>query len=189
MVALLDLWLPIVVSGVFVFVASAVIHMVLPIHRGDFKKLPGEASLLEAMRGQNLVPGSYMFPCAASMKDMNSPEMLAKMNLGPCGNMNVIPSGPCTIGKSLIQWFVLTLVIGIFVAYSAGLGLARGADSMAVFRVTTAIALLGYALSPVSDSIWKGVGWGITAKFICDGVVYSLITGAVFAWLWPGVAS
>ena len=42
MVALADLWLPILVSGVVVFVVSSVIHMLIPIHRGDYAKLPGE---------------------------------------------------------------------------------------------------------------------------------------------------
>ena len=34
------------------------------------------------------------------------------------------------------------------------------------------------------DSIWKGQGWKITAKFIFDGVVYGLVTAGVFGWLW-----
>ncbi|MCI0651739.1 MAG: hypothetical protein L0Z55_07635 [Planctomycetes bacterium] len=188
-VPLVDLWIPIIAAAVAVFVVSSIIHMVLPIHRGDFKKLPGEAAVLEAMRTQGVQPGSYMFPCAGSMKEMCTPEMTAKMNQGPVGNMTVLPSGPFSMGKSLLQWFVYSVVIGVFVAYIAGLGLARGADFMAVFRFTGAAAVLGYALSNVCDSIWKGVSWGITAKFIFDGVLYGLATGAVFGWLWPAAAA
>ena len=40
MVPLVDLWLPILLSAVLVFVASSILHMVIPIHRGDFGKLP-----------------------------------------------------------------------------------------------------------------------------------------------------
>jgi len=58
------------------------------------------------------------------------------------------------------------------------------------FALTTSIALcaaafLGYALWSVNDSIWKGVAWSTTLKFVLDGLLYALATGAVFAWLWP----
>ena len=48
---LADLWLPIVLSAVLVFVVSSILHMVIPIHKGDYKKLPGEDQVLESMRG------------------------------------------------------------------------------------------------------------------------------------------
>jgi hypothetical protein len=41
----------------------------------------------------------------------------------------------------------------------------------------------------VNDSIWKGVSWGTTARFVFDGVVYALVTGGTFAWLWPAAAA
>ena len=115
MVPLADLWLPILVSAVFVFIASSLLHMVIPIHKGDYKKLPGEADLLAAMRGQNVQPGSYMFPCAGSMKEMGTPEHMEKMNQGPVGYMTVIPNGPYAMGKSLGVWFAYSLLIGVFV--------------------------------------------------------------------------
>ena len=42
MVELTGLWLPILLSAVFVFVASAIIHMALGYHWGDWNKMPGE---------------------------------------------------------------------------------------------------------------------------------------------------
>jgi len=185
MVPLVDLWLPILVSAVAVFIVSSVVHMALPIHKGDMQKLPGEDALLAAMRAQKLAPGSYMFPCGSSMKDMGTPEMIAKLNQGPVGNMNVLPNGPWAMGKSLTQWFVLSLVVSACAAYLAGMVLPGGADLQLVFRITSTAALLGYGLSHVQDSIWKGVRWGISVKFVFDGVLYALATGGVFAWLWP----
>lgn len=185
MVELLDLWLPILLSAVFVFVASSVIHMGLQHHKKDYVKLPGEDKILEAMRAQGVQPGSYMFPCAGSMKEMCTPEMTAKLNQGPVGNMNVLPNGPINMTKSLVLWFVLTLVVSAFTAYAAGLGLAPDTDAKMVFRVTTTIALLGYGVSILDGGIWKGVRWSVVAKFFFDGVVYALVTGATFAWLWP----
>ncbi len=188
MVPLTELLFPILLSAVFVFVVSSILHMVIPIHRGDFAKLPGEEKLLEAMRSENLQPGSYMFPCAESMKDMGTPEMIEKCNKGPVGFMTVIPNGPPAMGKNLMMWFIYSIIISIFVAYIAGLGLERGAEYMIVFRMTCTAAILGYAASAMVDSIWKGQKWSITLKFIFDGVLYGLVTAGTFAWLWPDAA-
>jgi len=185
MVPLLELWLPIVLSAVFVFVVSSLVHMALPLHKGDCAPMKGEAEILAVMQKHALPPGQYMFPHAPSMKAMGSPEMLAKFQRGPVGTMTLRPDGVPAIGKALGQWFVLTLVIGACVAYVAGLGLARGAEAMLVFRSTSAAALIGYGASPVMESIWKAVPWSTTAKFLFDGVLYALATGATFAWLWP----
>jgi hypothetical protein len=188
MIPLTELWLPILLSAVFVFVASSVIHMALPIHRGDYRKLPDEDALLEALRAHGLQPGHYMFPLPASMKDMNTPEMREKYQRGPVGTMTVLPNGPPAIGTNLILWFLYSVLIGIFVAYIGSLALPRGAEYRAVFRVCGTVAILAYALASVPESIWKGQRWGVTLKFIFDGVVYGLVTAGTFGWLWPEAA-
>ena len=96
MAFLTDLWLPILASAAAVFVVSSLLHMLLPWHRGDAGKLPGEDAVLETMRAQGVEPGSYMFPCSGSMRDMATPEMVAKYDRGPVGFLTVVPSGsPC----------------------------------------------------------------------------------------------
>lgn len=189
MVFVFDLWLPILVSAVFVFIASSVIHMAIPLHKSDYKRLPNEDKALDSLRQHGLQPGQYMFPSASSMKEMGSPEMIAKMNQGPVGYMILLPNGPFRIGRSLGQWFVLSIVISFFVAYVAGLGLEPGAETTLVFRMTSSVALLGYGVSAATDSIWKGVSWGVTARFLFDGLVYGIATAAAFAWLWPEAAA
>jgi len=185
MVALADLWLPILVSGVFVFIVSSVLHMVIPIHKADYKGMPGEADVMTAMRGQGVQPGSYVFPCAGSMKEMGTPEHMEKLKQGPVGYLTVIPNGPMPMGKYLGFWFVYSILIGVFVGYIGAFSLAAGAEYMEVFRVTGTIAILGYATANLVDSIWKGVAWSITAKFVFDGIVYGLVTAGTFGWLWP----
>ena len=101
MMSLTDLWLPILLSAVFVFIASSILHMVIPIHKSDFKKMPGEEKVLAEMRSQSVQPGSYTFPCAETMKNMGAPEMVEKFKLGPVGFVTVVPNGPPAIGKSL----------------------------------------------------------------------------------------
>ena len=62
MVYLADLWLPIVVSAVIVFFASSILHMVLPLHRNDYKKMPNEDKVLESLRNLGVPPGRLRFP-------------------------------------------------------------------------------------------------------------------------------
>ena len=185
MVELMALWLPIILSAVIVFVASSIIHMLLPIHKSEYGKLPDEANVLAKLREANPKPGEYMFPCAASMKDSATPEMQAKFREGPCGFMTVIPTGAPAMGKPLTLWFVYTLVVGICVAYVGQLTLPVGTDYGTVFRLTGTVAILCYCVAYIPNSIWRGVPWVSTLKHLFDGVVYGLLTGGTFGWLWP----
>jgi hypothetical protein len=90
-----------------------------------------------------------------------------------------------SVGKALVTWFVNCLVIGLFVAYLTGRTQAPGAGYLEVFRIAGTAALLGYGGASASESIWKGLPWKITFKFLVDAVVYSLLTAGVFGWLWP----
>jgi hypothetical protein len=185
MVEVVDLLLPIVLSSVLVFVVSSVIHMVLTFHKSDFKKLPAEDAVLQDLRARGIPPGLYVFPCARSMQEMKSPEVLEKRRRGPVGFLTILPSGEASMGASLVQWFLLTLVVGLFAAYVGGLALGPGASVREVLRITSTVAFAGYALGTATDSIWKGVPWAVTLKLAVDGLVYALVTGATFAWLWP----
>lgn len=51
MMLLAEPWLPILVSAVMVFITGAVIHMMLPIHKGEGGKPPNDDAVLKAMRG------------------------------------------------------------------------------------------------------------------------------------------
>jgi hypothetical protein len=184
-----ELWLPIVLSAVFVFVASSILHMVLPLHKNDYKKLASEADILTAMRSAGTQPGEYMFPCAESMAAMGTPEMIEKFNQGPVGYMTILPNGPFNIGKSLGQWFAYSVIVSMLCGYLAYATLGAGATGMAVFRVIGVTSILAYAVSHVPDSIWKGHSWTSTAKFIFDGLVYGVVTAATFSWMWPEAAS
>lgn len=185
MLTLLDLWLPILVSAVFVFIISSVLHMVIPIHKGDWKKFPGEEEVLAAMRTQGVIPGDYMFPWANSMKEMSTPQMVEKQNLGPVGFLHVLSNGPLNMGKSLGQWLVYCIVMSLFVAYITKLAYAADTAYAEIFRCSGTVAILGYAMGNVQNSIWKGVCWLTTLKFVFDGTVYGLVTAGTFGWLWP----
>lgn len=184
MVPLTALWLPIVLSAVIVFLASWVLHSVLGYHRRDFSKLPDEERILATMREAGVEAGAYLYPHAASPGETRSPEMIAKYEQGPVGTMQV-RSGPPSMGRSLVQWFVYCLVVGVFVAYLAGRTVAPGAEYLGVFRVAGTTAFLAYAGAVPIQSIWMGKSWGSTARDVFDGLVYGLLTAGVFGWLWP----
>lgn len=185
MVSLTALWLPILLSAVFVFVASSIIHMVLGYHGSDYGKLPGEDDVGAAMREAGVQPGTYVLPHCKSPKDMGSPEMIEKYKRGPVALVTVTPNAPPAMGKLLAFWFVFCLVIGVFAAYLAGRTLGPGAEYLAVFRIAGTTAFLGYSAAEPIASIWKAQPWSVTLKHVFDGLIYALLTGGVFGWLWP----
>lgn len=185
MVPLTALWLSILLATVLVFIASAIMHMVLTYHKSDFRPLPDEERVTDALRQTGVGPGSdYFFPYY-SFEEMKSPAAIEKLKRGPVGFMTVLPNGPPAMGKSLFQWFVYCIVISLFSAYLGGRTTPPGTDFLAVFRVVATVAFLGYGAAHAQDSIWAGRSWIVTFKHIFDSLIYALLTAGVFAWLWP----
>lgn len=185
MIPILDLWVPIVVAAVAVFLVSSLLHMLLTYHRSDYRALPREAETLDGLRRAGLTPGLYVFPHASSTKETATPEMRKKYEQGPVGMMTVMPNQAANMGKHLGLWFLFCVLVGLFVAYLAGRTLTVGAPSSVVCRFVGPAAFLAYGLAELVNPIWKGQTWSSTLKNIFDGLVYSLVTAGAFAWLWP----
>jgi hypothetical protein len=176
------LWMPIVLSAVIVFVASSIMHMVLPYHHSDCLRIPDEEKARDALRG--LPPGLYMFPFSTH-KEMKSPATQEKFRQGPVGMLTMFPSGSPAIPKFLAMWFVYCLIIGFFTAYLTWHALGAGANYLVVFRIAGTAAFMGYGLGSLSNGIWKGQPWSNVIKEVIDGLVYGLLTAGAFGWLWP----
>ena len=73
---------------------------------------------------------------------------------------------------------------GLFGAV-AGSTLGPGAEYLIVFRVTSTVTFAGYALAIWHDWIWYSRNLGYTVRSTIDGLVYGLLTGGAFGWLWP----
>jgi len=185
MVTIDTLWLPIGLSAVIVFVASSVIHMVTPFHRGDLQRLPDEDSVQEALRGFSIPPGDYALPHAGSPAGMKAPAFLERMNKGPIALITLSPGGPPAMGKQLGLWFVYLLVVSTLSAYVAGRALGANADYLSVFRFAGTTAFIAYSLALPQNSIWWRRNWAMTFKTMVDGLIYGLLTGGTFGWLWP----
>ena len=187
MVSLMQLWLPIVLAAVAVFVASSIIHMVLKYHNSDYRPFANEDEVAAAIRKGNPAPGQYVIPYCADMKDMEKPEVKAKYASGPVGLFLARKAGAFSMGPYLGQWFVLNLVIAVFCAYVASRTLVPGTEYLQVFRVTGTVAFLAYAGGSWSSGIWMGMPWPSVGKATLDGLIYGLVTGGVFGWRWPGM--
>ncbi len=185
MVPVSSLGIPILVSAVIVFVASSIIHMVLQYHRTDFRRLPKEDEVLDAVRRFNIPPGEYAAPHAGSMEALKSPEFVEKLKAGPVVLMTVRPGRSPSITTNLVLWFVYSIIVSIFAGYIAGSALGPGAAYLAVFRFVGCAAFMGYSLALLQAPIWKMSSWGTTLKSVFDGLVYGLLTAGTFGWLWP----
>ena len=153
MVALSALWLPILVAAVLVFFASYAIHMVLTYHRTDYRKLPSEEAIMDALRPFNIAPGDYHTPRPESPAAMRTPEFVAKMKKGPVFTMTVFPAGDVGMGRRLINWFLFCVVVGVFSAYLTSRALPAGAPYLEVFRFAGTVAFVGYGLALWEDTI------------------------------------
>jgi len=184
MTPLAALWLPIVLSAVIVFIASSIMHMVLPYHRSDYQKLADQDKVLSVLRAAGLKRGLYIFPFLTH-KEMKSPAAIEKYNQGPVGMMTIAPNGPPVMPKFLGLWFGYCLLVAFFVAYLTAHTVPTGTDYLAVFRVVGTAAFLVYGLGPLANAIWKGMPWGFVTLEAIDGLVYALLTAGTFGWLWP----
>jgi hypothetical protein len=184
MVPLTALVVPIVLSAVLVFVVSSLIHMVLQIHRHDWRRLPIDEEVLAALRRANVPPGDYMAPYAGSSAEMKSPEFRKKMEEGPW-LIATVARNSGSFGTSLAMWFAYAVLMSLFAAYLAGRALGPGAVYLDVFRFAGTTAFAGYSLALLQNSIWYKRNWGSTLKSVLDGLIYALLTAGTFGWLWP----
>src|SRR6266704_1655050 len=176
MTPLLALWLPILLSAVIVFVVSSIIHTLLPWHKSDYVKMPNEDRVRDALRPLAIPPGDYMVPRPMSREEMASPAFLEKVNQGPNMVVTVLPSGPWSMGRNLILWFLYAVVVGIFAGYVAGRALPAGSAYLHVFRFVGVTAFIGYAVALWQMSIWYRRAWTTTIKATVDLFIYAAIT-------------
>jgi hypothetical protein len=184
MVPITSLVIPILVSAVFAFLASSVIHMVLRYHKNDFQQLPNEDSTLEAMRQMKIPPGDYCAPFAGSTEALKSPAFAEKAARGPLVLMTVSPGAAINMGPQLVQWFVYCVAVSFFTAYITSRVLGPDAHYLEVFRVAGTVTFMAYALALPQYSIWYKRNWGTTLRSMLDGLIYALLTAGTFGWLW-----
>jgi hypothetical protein len=170
---------------VIVFIASSIIHMLPLWHKGDYPAFPNQDAVQSALSPMNLPPGDYMLPRAATMDEMKTPEFKARLERGPILIATVVPSGQMSMGRALGLWFVYLLVVSFFAAYIAGRALPPGAAYLDVHRFAGATAFIGYAVALWQMWIWYHRSLKATILSTVDSLIYALLVGGTFGWLWP----
>ena len=180
-----QLWLPILLSAVFVFFASAIAWMVMPHHRHEWKKLPDEAGVWAALRARPIEPGLYAIPAVTDRSELKNPAWVVDIERGPNAWMTVTAGrSPFAMGPMLTKSFLSYLVIAVFVAYIASHTIQPGAHYLQVFRIVGTLGFMSFSLGSMSESIWFGRPWSSFWKQCVDGLVYGCLMGGTFGWLW-----
>ncbi len=183
-----QLWLPILVSAVVVFFASFLAWMALPHHKKDVKMLPDEPALVEHLKQLNIPPGTYMWPNCQSAAEQSSDEFKARFNAGPWGSINILGAKP-NFARNLVLTFLFYILVGVFVGYITAQARGAGAGFLPVFQVAGATAVLAYCAGSIPNAIFFGKPARFVLTDFLDGLVYGLLTGLIFAWLWPESAT
>jgi len=180
-----SLWLPVIAAAVAVFIVSSIVHMLLRYHKADYRPLPDEDAVRDALRRAAPGPGTYFTPYCPDLKQMNDPAVREKYEKGPVALLTVLPNRLPMLPKHLVLWFGFTLLVSFVAAYVARKTLHPGADGLLVMRVTGSVAFAAYGVARISDSIWKGQPWSNTFREMFDGALYALTTALTFLLLWP----
>jgi len=184
---MISLWLPIIAAAVGVFIASSITHMVLPYHRTDLRKLPTDKEdvVLDALQRIAVAPGDYAVPHAGGSAGMRDPAFIAKARKGPLAFMTLAPGAAPTMGPYLALWFVYCLVVSTCTALLVWQIVGPGGEPRLAFHYGGLIGFLAYGMALPQHSIWYRRSWATTFKSLFDSLIYGLVTGGIFAWLWP----
>src|SRR5260370_2308023 len=154
MTGLSALWLPILLSAVGVFVVRCVVAMSTAWQKSDYRKMPNEDRVRDALRPLAIPPGDYVIPRPANREEMRSPAFADKMKQGPVAMFTVMPNGPAPMSRSLLLWFLYAVVVGVFAAYVTGRALPHAADYLRVFQFAGVTPFFAYSPGLCQISIW-----------------------------------
>ncbi|MGP1345479.1 MAG: hypothetical protein ACTS3F_02260 [Phycisphaerales bacterium] len=189
MTDLLTLWLPIIASAIAVFFWASLSWMALPLHKEDIKFLGREQedALAAVIREKNIPPDNYMFPMCSDPKDYKSEEFQKRFKSGPWGSIRIQP-GPPVFARNLSITAAFYFLVSILVAYITGEARAPGAGFLPVFQIATTAAFMAYALGTIPGGVFFAKKASAWISETIDAIVQSVITGLIFALLWPAAA-
>lgn len=181
---LIPLWLPILLSAVAVWIIAAIVWMALPHHKRDFIALADEDGFMEHVRRTGIKPGNYVFPDFRGRAAMESEKVKKALEEGPVGHLSLWPT-PLTMGGKMVATFVVYLVVSTLIAYLTRAALPGPASFARVFQIAGTAGVLAYGFSHIPTAVWFGSYRRTIVANLIDGIVFGLVTGAIFAWRWP----
>lgn len=200
---LTELWLPILLSGVGVWIASAIAWMAIGHHKKDRDALPGgekgEQEMMDTVTRLGIKPGNYGFPDFCQHDTLPRKERMEALKVlydkHPQGLLRVW--APVNMGVNMVLTFLFYLVTSAVIGYLAWAALGPGSmpsppngadlpttNRALVFQVTGIAGILAYSFATFPGDLWFQKKKRAMVMDWCDGVVFALITGLIFAWLW-----
>jgi hypothetical protein len=184
-VSVSEVWLAILLAGLFCWVASALIHMLLKYHNADYKELLNEPAVSSALAEKSPSPALYTLPYCSDMKAMAEESMQKKFNSGPVAMITVMPNGMPPMGRLLSQQILFFIFGSFLIGYLATISIAANTDYMMVFRQVFISSFLTYGWAQIPYSIWMGQPWSNCLRYLLDALIYAVVTASTFALLWP----
>jgi hypothetical protein len=175
-----QLWQPILLSAALVFIASAIMWTVLPFHNREFKPLSTGEDVSAAIKKAGVGSGMFVFPAQG-----RGAEAMARWAEGPSGFMTVVPRGKLSMGPMMVKSVIYNVVVAFLVAYVAHHALPVGASYPHVFQIVGAVGFMSYCLAYGPESIWFSRPWSSFLLNAFDALVFGLLMGGTFGWLWP----
>ena len=183
MQAILDLWLPILLTTIGTFLFSFVTWALLPFHNADFQGLPDEDGFLSWLRNKSPRAGMYCFP-KVDLNEMKDPAKKERYTQGPHGVMTIWPGVP-SMGRNMALTVLFFFVAAIFIAYITAEARAFGSDFASVFQIAATVGVMTFCFASIPNAIWFGKPSRAIVLDLIDGIVYAVIAGVAFAALWP----
>ena len=115
MMSLMELWLPILLSTILIFVASAVMWMVMPHHRTDWQSMPNGERVQELLKG--VPPGQYIYPGLMEPEERKDKEAQKRYQAGM--GFVIVREPKIEMGKQMGSSVLHSLVVCTLVAYLA----------------------------------------------------------------------
>jgi hypothetical protein len=188
---LTHLWLPILVSGIGVWIASFIFWMIIGHHKKDRDALPGgrdgEQQFMDFITRMNIRPGNYGFPDFCQHDNLPPKERKearrALYDKRPMGTLRVW--GEMNMGVNMLVTFLFYLLTSTVIAYLGWAALPIGAPIAKVLQILGTAGILAYCFASFPHDIWFQKKRRAVVMDWIDGVVFGLITGGIFAWFWP----
>jgi len=187
------LWLPILASTAAVWIVSALAWMLVGHHKGDWRAVPREDEFIATVKRMGIAPGSYGFPEFRRLEGMSKEEKRAKMEemqRSPMGILRVW--GPVSMGRNMLLTLLVLFITSVLIAYLGWNALPHGTalgetrpGFAKVMQVLGTAGVLAYCVAGLPNDIWFQRSAREIVMCLIDGIVFGLLTGAVFAWLWP----
>ncbi len=182
---MIQLCLPIIAAAIAVFIASSLIHMVFKWHNSEYRPLPNEDEVRRVLGSAGLTAGLYVTPHCTDMKDMQTEAVQQKFREGPVALITMRNAGAPAMGKCLLQWFLLTIVIAALGAMLALQAYGIAANPHHAGHFVGLFTMIAYGCGSVQESIWMGRPWSSTLKYLLDSFIYGFVSALVFWQLWP----